>query len=100
MELQKGDEDPAPSSPAASVTQSDFWDNLPNLAKFSKLLPASEHLCKHSSVRSKLFEVQCSHNRNLSAFAATIVNANTRPGSNLMVSFKIIIANIWLTFPL
>lgn len=76
------------------VTQSDFWDNLPSLAKFGKLLPASEHFCKHSSVCSKVAEVQCSHNRNLSAFAATIVNANTGPVSHLMMSFKIIIANI------
>lgn len=42
---------------------------------------------------------EAQHNHDLSAFAAVIVSANTRPGSHLTMRFKIIIANTWATFP-
>jgi len=61
MELQKGDEDPAPSSAAPSVTQSDFCDNLPNLSQnsansflllniFANILPYIQNFLQHNAV--------------------------------------------------
>lgn len=94
MELQKGDEEPAPSAPAASVTQTfrttcPTWQNSPSsfllLNIFAQIVSHTQNFLKHNTAAVPQ--------------PAAIVSANTAPGGHLMVSFNVIITDTQSTFP-